>query len=154
MNWNNNTEVSNYLQSLCNLHKGNPKFLPVGPNQSIMDIEQQIGTDPIVLLDDIICGSAMVDAYSHVENSTIIFFVLVSDDFGKSFDFNPVIERTKKIGKDFVAKMILDNSDDENTSILNSEVEEVIGLNGVLYGVMIKLSVRGSILQYDADVWE
>ena len=119
-----------------------------------MDIENSIGTDPIVILDDIIGGSASVDAYSHVENTTIVFFVLVSEDFGSSFDFQPTIEKTKKIGKAFVAKMIVDNSDNEYTSILGSEIEEVIGLNGTLYGVMIKVNVRGSYLQYDSDVWE
>ena len=154
MNWNNNTEVSNYLSSLCLLHKEKPKFLPVGPKESIMDIENNIGEDPIVILDDIIGGSASVDAYSHVENTTIVFFVLVSEDFGSSFDFQPTIEKTKKIGKDFVAKMIVDNSDNEYTSILGSEIEEVIGLNGTLYGVMLKVNVRGSYLEYDSDVWE
>ena len=154
MNWNNNTEVSNYLSSLCLLHKEKPKFLPVGPKESIMDIENSVGKDPIVILDDIIGGSASVDAYSHVENTTIVFFVLVSEDFGSSFDFQPTIEKTKKIGKDFVAKIIVDHSENEYTSILGSEIEEVIGLNGTLYGVMLKVNVRGSYLEYDSDVWE
>ena len=88
------------------MHKEKPKFLPVGPKESIMDIENSIGKDPIVILDDIIGGSASVDAYSHVENTTIVFFVLVSEDFGSSFDFQPTIEKTKKIGKALFAKMI------------------------------------------------
>jgi len=154
MNWANNNDVSEYLKDLCGKHISTPTYLPVELDKSAIDILNKVGYTPTIILDDVSEGTTLTDANYQVETSTIIFFVLQDTKPGNSINYNPILESCKKIAKDIIARILVENEDNELMQVASSKIEDVKEVNGSLYGSMVELVIRGNLLEYDESVWE
>lgn len=154
MNWSNNNEVSNYLKELAAKHKAEPTYLPVEVNKSAIELLNKVGYSPTIILDDVSEGTDITEANYQVETSTIIFLVVQDTEVGNAKDYTPVLEKCKKIAKDIIARILVENEDNEEIQVMSSKFEDVKEFNGSLYGCLVELTIRGNLLQYDESVWE
>ena len=154
MNWSNNDEVSEYLEVLSNKHLSKPTYLPIEVDKSIIQILDKVGYSPTIILDDVSEGTNLTEANYQVETSTIIFFVLQDTKPGDAINYNPILESCKKIAKDIIARILVENEDNEEMQVQSSKIEDVKEVKGSLYGSMVELVIRGNLLEYDESVWE